>query len=339
MRLVRYGSGPLVFVCASGLALALACSSSSSSVDATADAGRSPVGPSVADDGKADATSPSPPVDASVPPAPVVDASVADAHDADASSADAGVVGTGGKGGLACARTDDLGGGRTSCVTKVGSVELKIVSGTVPGANAGGPFRLGLYVHGDGATSHIDNSVLQAMLPWADAVHGLAVSALAPNGCAWWLGPSYDCSGSETPVDLANENAAALVSALDAVERAYDVRTDGVRYYSASGGSIFLTSEWIPLHGASHAGVFALMCGGVVSGVPFAWDTSDAALRARSPTWFTYGSEDGLRPQIEQTTADYLGKGFRVTTRMIPNQGHCTFDVHGEAMGIWSANP
>jgi pimeloyl-ACP methyl ester carboxylesterase len=272
-----------------------------------------------------------------VTPPPAVDAAL-DAADAAAAS-DAGVVGTGGHGGLACTRTDDLGGGRLSCVTKVGSVELKLAFGKSTAANAGQPLRLGLYVHGDGATAHIDNSVLQAMLPWADAVHGIAVSALAPNGCAWWLGPSYDCSGSESPLDVTNANAAALASALDAVLHAYDVRTDGMRYYSASGGSIFLTYEWIPLHGGSHPGVLALMCGGVVSDLPFAWDTNDAALRARVPTWFTYGSEDGLRPQIEQTSAEYLAKGFSVTTKMIPNQGHCTFDAHAEAMAIWLARP
>ena len=262
----------------------------------------------------------------------------------DASSApdalpDAGVIGTGGKGGLACTRMDDLGGGRTSCVVKVGSVELRIVAGMSTPANGGVPLRLGLYVHGDGAVAHLDNSVLVAMLPWADAVHGLAVSALAPNGCAWWLAPSYDCSGSETPADGVNANAAALATALDALAQAYDLRTDGVRYYSASGGSIFLTSEWIPMHGGTHPGVFALICGGVVSGAPYAWNTNDAALRARNPTWFTYGSEDGLRPQIEETTAAYRARGLSVTVKVIANQGHCTFDVHGEAMGIWSANP
>jgi pimeloyl-ACP methyl ester carboxylesterase len=236
-------------------------------------------------------------------------------------------------------RFDDLGGGRQSCVVKVGSVELKIVAGKPTAATNGVPLRLGLYLHGDGAASHIDSSVLQAMMPWADRVHGLAVSALAPNGCAWWLPPSYDCGGVANQMDLANENSVALALALDAVAHAYDVRTDGMRYYSASGGSIFLTYEWIPLHGGSHPGVFALMCGGVVSDVPFAWDTTAAALRAENPTFFTYGSVDELRPQIEQTTAEYLAKGLSVTPKMIPDQGHCTFDANAEAMAIWSANP
>lgn len=327
------GSVLFVLVFAGASVAAFACSSSPSSsaaVDGVTPP-RAPLPPVPPGQGDALDVAPAPAA-APAPSGPLADAS------ADALP-DAGVVGTGGKGGLACTRVDDLGGGRQSCVAKVGSVELKIVAGKSTVATSGVPWRLGLYLHGDGADYHIDNTVLEAMLPWADAVHGLAVSALAPNGCAWWLSPSYDCSGASSPFDAANENSAALASAVDAIARAYDLRTDGIRYYSASGGSIFLTYEWIPLHGGSHPGVFALMCGGVVSGIPYAWDTNDAALRARSATWFTYGAEDGLRPQIEQTTAAYLGKGFSVTSKVIPNQGHCTFDVHAEAMAIWSANP
>jgi hypothetical protein len=28
-----------------------------------------------------------------------------------------------------------------------------------------------------------------------------------------------------------------------------------------------------------------------------------------------------------------------VTEKVIPGAGHCEFDAHGEAVGIWSANP
>jgi hypothetical protein len=336
MNRVRSRSIAFLVVLACASAEAFACSSSPSSPSASSgpevvvpsEAPAPPAPPAPAGDSDAHDAAPA-------PVSPVVDAST-DARDA---SPDSGVLGTGGSGGLACTRVDSLADGRQSCVATVGSVELKITMGTTTSANVGVPRRLGLYLHGDGADSHKNNSVLEAMLPWADAVHGLAVSALAPNGCAWWLAPSYDCNGSDSPLDVGRQNSAALETALDALAAAYDLRTDGMRYYSASGGSIFLTYEWIPLHGGDHPGVFALMCGGVVSSVPFAWDTNDASLRARNPMSFTYGSEDGLRPQIEQTTAAYLGRGLSVTTKMIPNQGHCTFDVHGEAMGIWSASP
>jgi hypothetical protein len=246
------------------------------------------------------------------------------------------VPGTGGKGGLACTRKDDLGGGRQSCVVTVGGVELKIVEAK----GGSGPLRLGLYLHGDGAVAHINNGVLKAMMPWADAHRGLAVSALAPNGCAWWLAITHDCASSGyDDRDVDGDNAVALAAALDAIMKAYDVRTDGIRYYGSSGGSIFLADAWIPLQAASYPGVFAMMCGGAKTSRAYAWNTTDVALRAKNPLWFTYGDQDFLFDQIGTSIAAFKAKSFSVTEKIIPGAGHCQFDAHGEAIGIWSANP
>jgi hypothetical protein len=249
----------------------------------------------------------------------------------------ASIPSSGGHGGLACTRSDDLGGGRMSCVAKIGRVELKVVVPKASSANA--PLRLGLYLHGDGAAAHKSNGVLKAMLPWADAQNGLAISALAPNGCAWWLTPMHDCAGTATDADVAGDNAAALVIALDAVMKAFDVRTDGVRYYGSSGGSIFLTDEWLPLQAGTYPGVFALMCGGETSTRTYAWDTSDATMRAKNPLWFTYGDQDFLAPDITNAIASFKAKSFAVTEKVIAGATHCAFDAHGAAMSIWSANP
>lgn len=243
--------------------------------------------------------------------------------------------GSGGKGGLTCTRQDDLGGGRKSCVAMVGSVELKLVEAK----GGSGPMRLGLYLHGDGAAAHLNNGVLKAMMPWADAQHGLAVSALAPNGCAWWLALTHDCSSTQNDRDVAGDNVAPLVAAIEALMHAYDVRTDGIRYYGSSGGSIFLTNAWIPLEGASYPGVYSIMCGGERSPRTYAWNTNDAVLRAKNPLWFTYGDQDDLVPEIEKSIADFKAKSFMVTEKIIPGAGHCEFDSHGEAIGIWTANP
>ena len=93
---------------------------------------------------------------------------------------------SGGKGGLTCTSRVDVSG-RSICSAKVGSVELRILEpmgGT-------GPLRLGLYLHGDGAAAHKSGSVFKPMIAWADAEHGLGVSFLAPNGCAWWQTPTH----------------------------------------------------------------------------------------------------------------------------------------------------
>ena len=254
-----------------------------------------------------------------------------------ADAAPATIPRSGGQGGLACTRSDDLGGGRMSCVVKIGSVELKVVLPKTAGGSV--PLRLGIYLHGDGAAAHKSNGVLKAMLPWADAQSGLAVSALAPNGCAWWLTPIHDCAGTATDADIAGDNAKALVIALEALMKAFDLRTDGARYYGSSGGSIFLTNEWLPLQAGTYPGVFALMCGGETSTRTYAWDTNDAKLRAKNPLWFTYGDQDFLAPDITSAITSYKAKSFMVTEKVIAGATHCAFDAHGEAMSIWSANP
>ncbi|MDB4943980.1 MAG: hypothetical protein JWP97_3514 [Labilithrix sp.] len=259
----------------------------------------------------------------------------ASAPDADAAvTADAGPVpSSGGKGGLPCTSTQTVSG-RTVCVTRVGSVEMKIL---LPLGGAGA-LRLGLYLHGDGAAAHKSGSVFKPMIAWADAQHGIGVSFLAPNGCAWWQTPAHDCASAQVDRDAAAENATALAAAVVALEGAYDIETDAYRYYGASGGSIFLTDEWIPLHGGDHPGVFALMCGGEASPRAYAWDPTNAAARAKNPLWFTYGDMDFLLTDEQAAVAAFKGKGFSVTEKIVPGAGHCEFDGHGEAMGIWTAN-
>jgi predicted esterase len=237
-----------------------------------------------------------------------------------------------GSGGLSCTKTEDLGGGRKACVAKLGSIEIKVAEPST----GSGPLRLGMYVHGDGAGAHKSGSALKAMLSWMDEKHGLGVSVLAPNGCAWWQEPSYDCSGAANAPDTTAENSKLLLSALESLYQAYDIRLDGIAYYGSSGGSIFLTEQWLPLHGHQYFGVFALMCGGRVPAQPFAWDTGDKALVARMPLFFTYGDQDAvIGPEVEQAIPAFQDKGFKVTTKAIPGAGHCAFDGHGEAVGIW----
>lgn len=237
---------------------------------------------------------------------------------------------------MACVRTDDLGNGRSACVAKVGSVELKIVGSS---SSAQKSYRLGLYVHGDGAGAHKSGSALKSMLPWLDAHDGLGVSVLAPNGCSWWQTPTYDCtSTTANGPDLAAANAAALFAAVDALTKAYDIQLDRIYYYGSSGGSIFLTDEWIPLQAQTFPGVFALMCGGSKPGRAFTWDVHAPAVRATNPLFFTYGDQDFLASDIEKATSDFSANGFAVTKKVIPGAAHCAFDAHGEAMAIWQAD-
>lgn len=242
-----------------------------------------------------------------------------------------------GTGGFACARRDALSGGREACVVKVGSVELKVLEPKA--GSAAKPLRLGIYLHGDGAGAHKSGSALKGMIAWSDANAGLGVSALAPNGCAWWQTPAHDCAASQSDPDDGAENTPALVAALEAITKAYDVRLDGLRYYTSSGGSIFLTDQWLPLQGAKYPGVHAIMCGGIATPRKFAWNPGDVAERAKHRLFFTYGDQDFLKTDIEESINAFESAKFSVTKKVIPGAEHCAFDAHGEAVGIWSANP
>lgn len=266
---------------------------------------------------------------APAPPSP----GAADASAADAPDAAAPPKSSGGSGGLPCVRRDALSGGRSICVARAGTVELEILE---PSGGAG-PVGLGLYLHGDGAGAYKSESAVKAMVAWADAHHALAAAALAPNGCAWWQSPSHDCSLESTDVDEKAENAAALDVALAAIERAWDVRDDARYYYGSSGGSIFLTDEWIPLEGGKRPGVFAIMCGGDASTRAYAWDAGDAARRGRDRLFFTYGDQDFLLQDIQASVKDFQRRGFGVTTKVIAGATHCAFDAHGEAVAIWTS--
>jgi len=271
-------------------------------------------------------------------PAPSADAGAIPPTDGGpAANPDAGSTpaSSGGKGGLTCARTEDVGGGHTACVVTVAGVELKVV----PPLAGAGPVRLGLYLHGDGAGAHKSGSALKAMVPWIEDKRGLGVSALAPNGCAWWQKPTHDCASATSEPDAAADNTRALAAALDAVEKAYDVRRDSARYYGSSGGSIFLTTQWLPLEGGKRPGVFALMCGGEVGAQPPAWDMGDAAARAKSPLAFTYGDQDFLASDIRKAIAGWGKLGFAVAEKVVPGAAHCAFDAHGEAMRVWRDYP
>lgn len=103
----------------------------------------------------------------------------------------------------------------------------------------------------------------------------------------------------------------------------------------AADGSADASSE-AGLPGSGGSGGFT--CSGEASPRTYAWDTGDAALRARNPLRFTYGDQDFLRGDIESAVAPLEAKKFSVTQKVIPGAGRCEFYAHGEAIGIWTAN-
>ena len=261
-----------------------------------------------------------------------------------------------GQGGLTCSSTGVVSEGGTEytyCVAKAGSVEMKIVEPTAAGS---GPLHLAIYLHGDGAGPYASDFDLRRLAPWTTAHNVLLVSALAPNACAWWLEPSYTTCDASTPVpedaiDTGGENADALKAAIDALRAGWDIADSPVLFGGSSGGSIFLSASFLPLHGDRFPGAWALSCGG---DVPWAgslgWDGMDAALVGANKLFFTYGDKDFVVPDVLDGIDFYKGLNFETDVMVVPetvaNGGtsHCgnvggsySYDQIGRVSEVWAS--
>ncbi len=284
----------------------------------------------------------------STPPPPTPDAGETpdasvqepDAGLLDAGVVDAGVRSSGGSGGVTCMSSTTLDATHSACLADVNGTKFKL---TTP-AGGSGPYVLGIYLHGDGAGAYNSNSAVRRMLPLADSKHVLQVAVLAPNKCSWWQAPSamFDAQCANVGValeDTAGENAEALAAVIDAVRAAYDVRDDLYLYYSASGGSIFLTRRFIPVYGEAYPGGMSINCGGEMPpDDDFMWATHDASARGTTQLFFTYGDQDFLAADSHATALGYRARDFVVDEKVLPNVGHCgpTFDAHGRALEVWT---
>lgn len=240
------------------------------------------------------------------------------------SDADAGMASSHGKGGLSCTSTGvavENGVSYNYCVAKVGSVEMKLVEPTAAGT---APLHLAIYLHGDGAGPYGSHFDLRRLAPWTSTHNVLLVSALAPNACAWWLKPSYTICDAATPVpndaiDTGGENANALDAAIDALRAGWDIADKPILFGGSSGGSIFLTSSFLPLFGDKRPGAWALSCGG---DAPFAgglaWNGMDATLVAANKLFFTYGDKDFVVPDVLKSIDFYKGLSFPTDVLVIP---------------------
>ncbi|MDP3278934.1 MAG: hypothetical protein Q8Q09_27325 [Deltaproteobacteria bacterium] len=264
------------------------------------------------------------------------DTSIEDAQD---SGGDAS-VGSGGAGGITCQSVQmatQNGVTYRICVATIEGIELKLIA---PNADADpAPWWLALYLHGDGARAHDNNTAPRLQAPWTSTHRALYVSARAPNRCAWWLRPGYTaCDGTVAPgdIDTTGENARAFATVISTLRARYNVRTDATLFAGSSGGSFFLTASFLPMFGATLRGAFALGCGAHAPwSNSLAWNGRDAALRGPTSLYFTYGDQDEFLADIRGGIGFYRTEGFLIDERVLAGLGHCAFDHIGRAVEVW----
>ena len=282
------------------------------------------------------------------------DGEAPDAGPIDGGESDAGAApetgGSGGSGGLSCRTTKSVttnGGVKLSyCMTRVAESELKVVEPT----GVAGPLTLAIYLHGDGARPHVNDTALRHQGDWVAENGVLYVSALAPNNCSWWRAPlpAIGSCDSETaydnnPQDTEGKNADALREIIEAMRAAYDIDDRRVLLGGSSGGAIMLTASFIPRHGDRYPAAYALACGGEVPWQEFAWDTSDSDLVGGISLSFAYGTGERLTSEITDAHEFYEALGVhsevRVETPTSYEYNHCHYNQLSTIPDQWDSAP
>ncbi len=235
-----------------------------------------------------------------------------------------------GAGGVPCTRQMTQNQGLDYCLGKVGTVEYKLF---VPEDGSKRPMQMALFLHGDTANGYLEDWGFEALAAWASQHHVLMLAALAPNGCSWWR-PETSCSVDEYDT---GGNALALEEVLKTIAKGYDVYQTDLLYVGYSGGSTFLTRQWIPMFGDTHPGVVVANCGGVEPQA-FSWEPSDLQ-RARVPLYYTYGDSDFMIEYILPSSEQYDALGFPVSLLELRGVDHCgsSYDWDERTLSLWSA--
>lgn len=244
-----------------------------------------------------------------------------------------------GAGGLPCQRRGRVSSGKRAyayCVAQVAGAELKIIEpqGTAPGE----PLRLAIYLHADGALAHDGDNAPRIQAPWTSSHRTLYVSARAPNGCGWWIKPTVTrCNDDERDRDGEGANAAVLARIIEALRSGWNLDNGPILYGASSGGSVLLTSTFLPRYGDRYPGAFALGCGGEMPWTGrLEWDGTRPELRGPTKLFFTYGDRDEYLADIRSSIVYYGRLGFPVDEQVVPDAGHCQFNHLGRTVEIWS---
>jgi hypothetical protein len=225
----------------------------------------------------------------------------------------------------------------------ISNVEMKVFPPAVRKALDGNedvwqrPLQLAVYLHGDNANGYFNEWGYQALRSYARSKNMLFVAALAPyseraqfaKGYSWWH------SGEA--------NNEAFKKAIDFLRAKYNIIDGHNLYVGMSGGSTFLTSNFIPKYGNQYSGAFVINCGGAAPR-SFHYQLSPA-LRSKIRLYYNYGSEDYLsKPTgsygnvIGASINQYKRLGLVADVNVIKGKNHCDGTVRWNdiSANIWN---
>jgi hypothetical protein len=170
-------------------------------------------------------------------------------------------------------------------------------------------YGLNIYLHGDGGGDYKWFYKSNAKIALTKGLIGVTV--LAPN-----IGKQWYRNG---------EANALFVHELIQTElfKKYNLDKTKIYFAGTSGGSQFLTGQFIPIYGLHYNSGAVLMCGG-----PANWQDDlkggDEFIKKFKLAWIAT-KFDFLLPQVEKGIAYYKSKGFQVESEILPTGNHCSF--------------
>jgi hypothetical protein len=170
-------------------------------------------------------------------------------------------------------------------------------------------YGLNIHLHGDGGGDYrwlFEDNVRFGLQ------HGLiGVVVLAPNPERRWYRQG-------------EQNALFLHELVqNEIAKKYNIDLSRIYFSGVSGGSQFLTGQFIPLYGKRYRSGAVMLCGG-----PANWlrrlDMEEADINAFRLSWFATAG-DFLLDQVEEGIQYYRSRGFPVTSEILPTGSHCSF--------------
>lgn len=185
--------------------------------------------------------------------------------------------------------------------------------------------RIAPYFHGDGADELENMYQWSTIVPWAKSKGIMLIAPRAPN--------SQLAYGQ-----LEVEAASSIASAVEVFIAFYKTPRDNLFYWSASGGSWYLTYAWIPLMGARLPGIYALKCGASGVSRAYTWDHAGELPRSKMKIFFIYGSKDFLADEIETSYQRFRYLKFDATRKIYDGATHCRHERDMPMIEFFSQN-
>lgn len=214
--------------------------------------------------------------------------------------------------------------GHTGCQSTIDGLQVKYFP-----LEGGSVANLAVYLHGDTANGWYENFGFRPeILDWAQERNVLVLGAVATS--------SYDDDDSPAYGAAQAQQATELITLIETFRDAYGASTERAFYWGVSGGSWFISSQFVARMAPRMPGIYVANCGGSGGSFGWAWDPSeDTALRDDIAVYYNYGSEDFLADPAHGSHLDFEERGITSDELIHEGATHCDHPIAGPTIEFW----